>query len=106
VTDPLSMTVDAPTIAVKKGANAKVMATISRLGGYAGAVKMQLAGLPNNVSAKPVDLAQDATKGEILIEAAANAAAGNFPDVKLQAIVSVGGQNVTIESPKIMLTVE
>jgi hypothetical protein len=106
VTDPVSMTVETPTIAVKKGENAKVMATINRLGGYAGAVKVQLAGLPGNVSAKPVDLAQDASKAELMIEAAANAASGSFPDVKLQAVAAVGSQNITIDSTKITLNVE
>jgi hypothetical protein len=106
VTDPLALTVETPTMAVKKGANTKVTATINRLGGFAGTVKVQLAGLPGNVTAKPVDLGQDATKAEILVEAASSAAAGNFQDVKLQAIASVGGQNVTIESPKFTLTVE
>jgi hypothetical protein len=106
VTDPLSMTVETPAVSVKKGANSKVMASVNRLGGYAGPVKIQLTGLPGNVSAKPVDLDKDTSKGEVLIEAAANAANGTFADVKVQAVVSVGGQNITIESPKITLTVE
>jgi hypothetical protein len=106
VTDPLSLALETPTVAVKKGANAKVMATITRLGGFAGTVKVQLAGLPGNVSAKPIDLAQDATKAELLIEAAANANNGTFADVKVQAIAAVGGQNITIESPKISMNVE
>jgi len=99
VTDPLGMAVKPAPVAVKKGAMAEIVATITRLGGYTGPVQLQLVQLPGNVSSQPFTVPPEASEGKLVVSAAANAANGNFTNVIVRATVQVGGQAVNIDSP-------
>ncbi len=99
VTDPLGMTVKPAPVAVKKGATAEVVATITRQGGYTGPVQLSLVQLPANVTSPAVTVAAEAADGKLVITAAAAAANGSFTNVIVRAAVQVGGQTVNIDSP-------
>jgi hypothetical protein len=105
VTDPLGMAVKPVPVAVKKGATAELVATITRQGGYTGPVQLSLVQLPGNVTSQPVTVAAEASEGKLVVTAAANAANGSFNNVIVRAAAQLAGQTVNIDQT-ITLTVE
>jgi len=76
------------TITIDQGATGNVTITISRSGGFAGAVQVMAEGLPAGVTASPLTIAGGSTSGMLTLTAAAGAAVGGPSAVTIRATAS------------------
>lgn len=75
-TGSFTVTIAPTSLSIMAGASNTVTVTVSRAGGFAGAVSLALSGLPTGVTAGAASVAAGATSATITVQAAAAAAAG------------------------------
>jgi hypothetical protein len=79
---------------LNRGGRGTIRCEVSRFGGFNGAVRVALEGLPPGVSSEPLVLTESPGTGMILISAAPDAPTGNFP-IRLMATATLNGKPVT-----------
>lgn len=102
---PLGITVTGPgftiasltpaTVLLPRGGSATVTATVTRTGGFTGAIGISATGLPNGVTAPPTTIPPNATSGTITLNASnaaalAGVAAGTAPSPQTVTIALTG----------------
>lgn len=96
-----SIALGAGIASITAGGTTAVPVTITRGGGFAGAVTVTASGLPTGVTAGTTTIAAGTTSGTLPLAAAANAPAGTATPVSITA----SGTGVTIASQPLALTV-
>ena len=76
------------TITIDQGATGNLTITVSRSGGFAGAVQVTAEGLPTGVTASPLTIAGGSTSGMLTLTAAAGAVVGGPSAVTIRATAS------------------
>jgi hypothetical protein len=104
ITLPVEVKAEPSPLALKVGERVKLKVTVTRKGGYKGPLDVELKNLPANVTAPKVTLAPDKSSAELELNAAANAVAGDKPDVQVTA-TATGAGNQQVTSPNILLKV-
>jgi hypothetical protein len=99
VTDPIALSVDPSSAAVKQGDNVEATVAITRQGKFTGPVQLQFVQLPANVKSTTVTVAAESNEGKLVITSDANAAKGSFSNTLLRASVQVAGQGINIDKP-------
>lgn len=105
VTEPtptIDITLSATTLSVQQGANGTVNLTLSRGGGFTGAVTVAVTGAPTGVTATPApsSIASGSTSSVITVAAGATTAPGTY-----NLVVHATGAGVTEKTATIALTV-
>jgi hypothetical protein len=101
---PMDLKLEPATLAIKPGEKAKLKVIAVRRGGYNGPIDVELKNLPANVTAAKVLIGQGQSSAELEVTAAANAAAGDKPDVNaVGTATGVGNQQAT--SPNVTVRV-
>lgn len=97
----IGISLDAATLTVEQGNSGSVVVTVSRRGGYVGAVALAIAGLPDGVTAafEPPSVS-GATTSTLTIAAAADAVEGTYP-----LTVTASGAGVASRSVSLALTI-
>jgi hypothetical protein len=101
---PVEVKAEPSPLTLKVGQKAKLKVTVTRKGDYKGPVDVEVKNLPANVTAPKVTVAADKTTGEVELTAAANAAAGDKPDVQVVA-TATGAGNQQATAPNVVLKV-
>lgn len=101
---PVEIKVEPSPLTLKVGQKAKVKVRVERKGGYKGPVDLEVKNLPANVTAPKVTVAPDKATAEVELTAAANAAAGDKPDVQVVG-TATGAANQQATGPNILLKV-
>ncbi|MFC1661323.1 hypothetical protein ACFL3S_07730 [Gemmatimonadota bacterium] len=99
---PTSVTVDpgAPVSEQATAPTADITVSLTRGGGYTGAVTVRVEGLPSGVSASPVTIASGSTSGTLELEATSLAAAGTY-----SLTIRASGSGVTDATATVSMTV-
>jgi hypothetical protein len=103
---PAPITLGAPQpVKVKQGEKVEVAVPINRLFGYADTVDVEVTGQGvKDVKIAKVTAAKDQAEARLVIEAAANAPAGNHT-ITLRGTAKLNGQNLTADQP-LTITIE
>jgi hypothetical protein len=101
---PVDVKAEPSPLELKIGQKAKLKVTVTRKGDYKGPVDLEVKNLPANVTAPKVTVAADKTTADIELTAAANAAAGDKPDVQVVA-TATGAGNQQATAPNVVLKV-
>jgi hypothetical protein len=104
VVSPVEVKAEPSPLTLKVGQKAKLKVTVTRKGGYKGPVDLVVKNLPANVTAAKATVAADKTAAEVELTAAANAAAGDKPDVQVVA-TATGAANQQATAPNVVLKV-
>jgi hypothetical protein len=99
-TQSFTLSVAPTTLSIQAGQTGTITPTITRSGGFTGAVQVTVTGLPTGVTASDLNIASGATTGTITLTAAASAAAGNAT-----LTVNATGQGVTAQTGTVALTI-
>jgi hypothetical protein len=101
---PVEVKAEPSPLSIKIGQKAKLKVTITRKGDYKGPVNLEVKNLPANVTAGKVTVAADKTTAEVELTAAANAAAGDKPDVQVVA-TATGAGNQQATAPNVVVKI-
>ena len=101
---PVEVKAEPSPLPIKAGQKAKLKVTVTRKGGYKGPVDLEVKNLPANVTAPKVTVAADKTTAEVELTAAANAAAGDKPDVQVVG-TATGAGNQQATAPNVLVKV-
>src|SRR5262249_62302557 len=101
---PVEVKAERSPLELKIGQKAKLKVTVTRKGDYKGPVDLEVKNLPANATALKVTVAADKTTAEVELTAAANAAAGDKPDVQVVA-TATGAGNQQATAPNLVLKV-
>jgi hypothetical protein len=101
---PVDVMAEPSPLELKVGQKAKLRVTVARKGDYKGPVDLEVKNLPANVTAPKVTVPADKTTAEVEVTAAANAAAGDKPDVQVVA-TATGAANQQATAPNVVLKV-
>lgn len=104
-TPTASIALGAATATVVAGATTPVAVTLTRGGGYTGAVSVTAASLPAGVTASTETIAAGATSATVTLTAASTAAATTAAAVSVTGTGTGTGSGVTIASQALALTV-
>lgn len=96
----MTLSLSAGSIPVVQGDSARVTATITRGGGFAGAVSLTVTGAPSGVTAQPVTIDAGATVGTLWIAATGAAEPG-----AVALTVDASGAGVTAQSQSLSVVV-
>lgn len=99
VTDPIALSLNPSSAAIKEGGNVETTVAITRQGKFTGPVQLQFIQLPANVKSAAVTVTPEANEGKLVITVAANAAKDTFSNIVLRASVQVEGQGINIDKP-------
>ncbi|MBX2800735.1 MAG: hypothetical protein KTR31_23845 [Myxococcales bacterium] len=84
---------------VRRGESVEVEVTVERLDGYAGAVEVELTGLPSRVEAPSITIPAGEDTGTVTVDASINAVAGGPFEVVWRATPMKGGAS---EAPSVL----
>ncbi len=91
----------APTaLTLQQGQSGQVTATLTRTGGFAGAITGTVEGVPAGVTLTPLAIAAGSTSAQVTVSAAATAAPGTYP-----ITVRASGTGVSQKTTTVTLTV-
>jgi len=101
-TPSITLAAGSSAVSVIQGTTATVPLTITRAGGFAGAVNLTAAGLPTGVTAAfaPASLGAGITTSTLTLTVAANAPVGTSP-----IVVTAAGTGVTAQTATVALTI-
>lgn len=101
---PFELKVEPAQVPIDAAGKAKIKVVAVRKGGYQGPIALVVQNLPANVTAPKVNIDQGKDDAEIELTAA-NAAAGDKPDVNIQGTATAAGNQVGT-SPPFTVTVQ
>lgn len=81
--------------AVEKGKETDVVIKITQNKPFEGAAKVELLGLPNEVTAEPIEITKDSTEGVFHVKTTANSPAGKHKTVLCRAVITMNGEPIT-----------
>ena len=81
--------------AVEKGKSTDVVMTVAHNTGYEGAARVELLGLPNEVTAEPIELAAGSEEMVFKVNTTANSPAGKHKTLLCRAVVMQNGEPIT-----------
>jgi hypothetical protein len=81
-------------VALNRGAQAKLRITAERLGGFGDAIRLELAGLPEGVTAAPVEIAANQAQAEFVLSAEKTAKILTA-HLAVRGMAEIGGQSVS-----------
>jgi hypothetical protein len=99
-TPSISLAVGSPTLTLAQGGTGQVAVTITRSGGFTGAVTVSVEGLPAGITAQPLSLGSTQTSGVLQVVAAGTATAGSAA-----LTVRATGTGVSAQTATVALTV-
>jgi hypothetical protein len=105
VAPPMALAINPNNPTVMMGAAVPVKVTLTRNNNFAGEVALSLAGLPNGVTGNMVTVPGDQKEATLMITASGAAAPGATQNITVKATTKVNGQDVTLSSPPLTLTV-
>jgi hypothetical protein len=81
--------------AVEKGQETEVVITVAKNKDFEGAAKVELLGLPNEVTAEPIEITKDATEAIFKVKTTANSPVGKHTTLLSRVTVVANGEPVT-----------
>ncbi len=81
--------------AVEKGQETDVVIKITQNKPFEGAAKVELLGLPNEVTAEPIEITKDSTEGVFRVKTTANSPAGKHKTLLCRAVITTNGEPIT-----------
>jgi hypothetical protein len=102
---PFTLAATPAPLKLAPGDKAPLKVTASRRAGYQGPITVELRNLPANVTATKATIAMDQNAVDVEISAAANAAAGDKPDVEIVGVATAAGNQQAV-SPKFTVSIQ
>ena len=81
--------------AVEQGKETDVVIKITQNKPFEGAAKVELLGIPNEVTAEPIEITKDSTEGIFHVKTTANSPAGKHKTLLCRAIITTNGEPIT-----------
>jgi hypothetical protein len=106
VAEPLTVSAEVPNPKLTKGGTATIKVKVQRNPSLPGPVTLAFTNLPAGVTAAPLELPAEASELDVVLTAAADAAAATVPNVTISATVKQGDKTFQAAGAPWMLTVE